>query len=121
MLDHYGDHIWDCYKTVGNLARLGHEDAEPDIGFGAEAAAIVLNVLAFKEGCVEDQKCLKVLLGQLAEHGFEPLTGDDPYNDPIARKISERNVGGVVWKAAGTVIWLPKSVWWIKGMHSPLR
>jgi hypothetical protein len=114
LLDHYGGHIWDCYNAVGELARVGHEDFEPHVGFGVAAAANVLDVLAYKEGSVEDRKRMKVLLRQLAEHGFAPLTGD-PYDDPVARKISAMNVGGVV-SMAGTVIGLPRSVWYDKGM-----
>ena len=114
LLDHYGGHIWDCYHAVMELAFLGSEEFDPDVGFGVGAAANVLNVLAFKEGSDDDRERMKDVLRQLAERGFVPLYGD-PHEDPVARKISKTNVGGVVSKA-GTVIGLPRSVWQDEGM-----
>jgi hypothetical protein len=114
LLDHYGGHIWDCYHAVKKLALLGGKDFRPDVGFGVGAAANVLNVLAFKDGIVEDRKRMEGVLCQLAERGFAPLYGD-PYEDLVARKISEMNVGGVV-SVTGTVIGLPESAWQDEGM-----
>jgi len=108
LLNHFGGHIWDTYNAVSQLATR-KEDFHPAGVWDASATMGILNALKLKDGNEEDRKRMKETLIQMARNGFVPLL-DDPLDDPVARKISEKNIGGVV-KKGSVIVGLPETVW----------
>jgi hypothetical protein len=94
LLNHFGGHIWDTYNAVSQLA-IRKENFDPSGVWDASAPMDILNALKSKDGNDEDRKRMKDTLILLAENGFVPLF-DDPLDDVVSRKISEKNIGGFV-------------------------
>jgi hypothetical protein len=89
LLSRYGGHIYDTVNCLNDLSLSRKKFALWD-GFRHVG---VLNCLHWKGEDPEDQKRMRSCLRLLAENGFVPL---DRHDDPVAKVISENNVGGVV-------------------------
>jgi hypothetical protein len=108
LMDHFGGHIWDTYNAISDLA-IRKEKFRPSGVWDPSATMEILNALKLKGETPENRIRMKESLIQLAENGFVPLF-DDPMDDPVARKISENNIGGVV-KEGSIIVGLPDTVW----------
>ena len=107
LLNHFGGHIWDAYNAVSKL-NIRKEDFHPAGVWDASAPMDILDALETFEKTEHEQR-VKDVLKSLAVHGFVPLA-KNPLLDPVARKISEKNIGGVV-KEGSVIVGLPKTVW----------
>ena len=109
LLNHFGGHIWDAYNAVSKL-NIRKEDFHPAGVWDASAPMELAEALTLTEGNDNDRRRMKETLIQLARDGFVPLHDNNPLLDPVARKISEKNIGGVV-KVGSVIVGLPKTVW----------
>ena len=104
LINVYGGHIYDMKEA---LSRLNVEKETFRQLFDSTLSDNVLECLDWKFDKDEDNVRMREVLRQLAVTGFVPLK---KINDPVAKVISENNVGGVV-KSYGTVIGLNSKVW----------
>lgn len=109
LLNHFGGHIWDTYNAVSQLATRKEKFRASGV-WDASAPMDIAEALALTDGNDEDRKRMKETLIQLAQNGFVPLHDNNPLHDPVARKISEKNIGGVV-KEGSIIVGLPDTVW----------
>jgi hypothetical protein len=109
LMDHFGGHIWDTYKAVSDLA-IRKEKFRPSGVWDPSAPMEIAEALAMKDVNYQDRKRMNEMLIQLAQNGFVPLHDNKPLLDPVARKISENNIGGVV-KKGSIIVGLPDTVW----------
>jgi hypothetical protein len=96
----YGGHVYDVFEGIKQFFEKGEK-------FEAYDPFMTSNVqkcLKWKNG---DKKLMVSALKQLANTGFYPLK---EYDDPLAEKISEYNVGGVV-KRNSLIVGLNENVW----------
>ena len=112
LMEHFGGHIWDTYNAISEL-NITKAKFRPTGVWDSTATMGILNALDFKDSDSdnndEDRIKMKETLIQLAHDGFVPLY-KNPLQDPIARKISENNIGGVV-KEGSVIIGLNENVW----------
>ena len=107
LLNHFGGHIWDTYNAISEL-KVRREDFEPTGVWDVSAPMNILETLETFQKTEHEQR-VRDVLKTLAIDGFVPLT-TNPLHDPVARKISEKNIGGVV-KEGSVIVGLPESVW----------
>ena len=104
LINVYGGHIYDMKEA---LSRLNVEKETFRQLFDSTLSDNVLECLGWKFDKDEDNVRMREVLRQLAVTGFVPLNKID---DPIAKVISTKNVGGVV-TSYGKVIGLRPEVW----------
>lgn len=107
LLNHFGGHIWDTYNAVSQLATRKEKFRASGV-WDASAPMDILDALETFEKTEHEQR-VKDVLKSLAVDGFVPLA-KNPLHDPVARKISEKNIGGVV-KEGSAIVGLPETVW----------
>ena len=100
LVDRYGGHIYNIYLKLIQLKR----DREMFDSGSLQPNDDVQSCLDFNG----DKKRMRLILTQLAENGFAPLSKS---NDPVAEFISTHNVGGFVKNLDAIVIGLPVDVW----------
>ena len=103
LIDHYGGHIYDVYLA---LTRLFY-DKEGFKLMDSNLSDEVDLCLKWKGESEGDRDRMRDALRQLATTGFYPI---EERTDPVARVISENNVGGVV-KLSSKIIGLRPDVW----------
>ena len=103
LIDHYGGHIYDVYLA---LTRLSY-DKEGFWLMDSNLSDEVRLCLKWKGESEGDRDRMRDALRQLATTGFYPI---EERTDPVARVISENNVGGVV-KYFSSIIGLRPDVW----------
>ena len=99
LINIYGGHIYDIYQALQDLESMGKQFSPLDSFLSSN----VQKCLKWNE----DKDLIIDVLKQLANSGFYPLEEAD---DPIARIISENNVGGVVRKNS-LIVGLNEEVW----------
>ena len=103
LIDLYGGHVYDVYEVLKQL----YFEKESAYLLDARLSNNVRNCLNWEGGAVEDTNRMCDALRYLATTGFFPFK--DP-KDPLAKVISENNVGGVVL-VSHEVIGLHPDVW----------
>ena len=107
LMDHFGGHIWDTYNAVSKLA-IRKENFDPSGVWDPSATMEILDALESFENTDHEQR-MRDSLKLLAINGFVAFA-KNPLHDPVARKISENNIGGVV-KEGSIIVGLPDTVW----------
>jgi hypothetical protein len=107
LMDHFGGHIWDTYNAISKLA-FRKENFDPSGVWDPYAPMGIIDALESFEKTDHEQR-MKDSLKLLAINGFVPLA-KNPLRDPVARKIGENNIGGVV-KKGSIIVGLPDTVW----------
>eukprot|EP01036_Dinobryon_divergens_P030612 gene30612-39882_t len=103
FIDHYGGHVWDMYRALISLSQRREKFRALD----SRMSNNVIKCLKWKGDKDSDNQNMREVLRQLAVAGFAPI---EEVDDPIAKVISENNVGGVV-SLSSLVIGLRDEAW----------
>ena len=120
LMNHFGGHIYDTYRAIEELS-LMKEKFIPGYVYGPEPSTNIDSCLY--SDCSNkkwsDEKKLQMIqvLTGLAIKGFCPILGEENKENEVFRKLSLKNIGGVVSKN-GLIVGLNKEVW--KGKYFKL-
>jgi nitrogen fixation protein len=103
LINIYGGHIYDMKEALSRL----HLEKQKFWLLDSSLSDNVIECLEWKGEQEDDNLRMRDTLRQLAVSGFVPIKS---LKDPIAKVISENNVGGVV-KFTANVIGLRPEVW----------